>query len=298
MLQQTQSATVVPYFLRWMERFPDVQSLAAASEDSLLSVWQGLGYYRRCRLLQAGAKHIVEHGLPLDAEGWRKVPGVGAYTAGAVTSIALGLPEALVDGNVIRVYSRLTADDSVAPTLERNAWAWAKVHVDADRPGAWNQSLMELGATVCKPKQPLCRECPLAQECQALASGRVEDLPRTIPKPPPIQLRHRAVVHRWLSSTGVEFFGLQQIPSGEWWHGMWRFPAEFYSDSNSTYLGTVKHTVTNHRIKLEVSKLECESQVPNLQWFSEDQLEALALPSPQRKALKLIIRREPTLFET
>jgi A/G-specific adenine glycosylase len=295
MLQQTQSSTVIPYFLRWMDLYPTVRHLAEADEQDLLATWQGLGYYRRCRLLQAGARYVTANGFPSSATDWRAVPGIGAYTAGAISSIAQNLPEPLVDGNVVRVYSRLAADDAVGPSLERNTWSWAKSHIDRDAPGSWNQALMELGATVCKPKQPLCSQCPLTAECSAFQAGKATDYPKVVPKPPPVQLRHSAII-RCAEDGGDKLYALEQIPTGEWWEGMWRFPRAPDQNLDSVYVGCVAHTVTNHRIRLEVFRIDCAKTDDSFRWLSAEQIDGIALPSPQRKAFNLLRRQNPLPF--
>src|SRR5690554_2209296 len=154
MLQQTQVVTVIDYFKRWMAAFPDVEALAAADEEQVLELWSGLGYYRRARFLHRAAKVIVEeHGgeLPATLDGLRSLPGVGPYTAGAIASIAYGLPAAIVDGNVIRVLSRIFAieGDPRSTANQKAFWALAEALVDPANPGDFNEGLMELGARVC-----------------------------------------------------------------------------------------------------------------------------------------------------
>ena len=176
MLQQTRVETVIPYWYRWMRRYPTIRALASASPDEVNASWAGLGYYRRARQLHAGAQQLVaeapegqEPALSSTADGLRKVPGIGAYTAGAISSIALGLVEPLVDGNVHRVFSRLRMlrCELGSKDMETRSWALARRLVDDKEPGAFNQGLMELGATVCKPISPRCGECPLRAVCQA-----------------------------------------------------------------------------------------------------------------------------------
>ena len=295
MLQQTQVATVEPYWRRWMERFPTVQSLAETDEHDLLSVWQGLGYYRRARLLQAGACYVLETGLPHTEAEWRKVPGVGPYTASAIASIAQGVPAPLVDGNVERVYSRVAADGASGPALTKNAWQWASENLVREHPGDWNQALMELGATVCTPLLPSCSSCPLRRDCTALATETVHLFPARAPKPAVIQLAHVAWAPYYQGQ-----FGLEKIPEGEWWHGMWQFPrAVCAEESRLRHLvgpaelekvGSLRHTVTNHRIELTVVLARCESRSSSLSWYEHEQLASLPLPSPQRKALKLLLK--------
>lgn len=174
MLQQTQVATVIPYFERWVERWPTVEALAAAEEDDVNHLWAGLGYYRRARFLLRGAKHVVNElngRFPETAEGMRAIPGVGPYTAAAVASIAFGdstRPEAAaVDGNVVRVVSRLRAVRGDPTKLSAVHWHLAGQLLDAGRPGCHNQAMMELGATVCRPQQADCGRCPVARHCEA-----------------------------------------------------------------------------------------------------------------------------------
>jgi A/G-specific adenine glycosylase len=177
MLQQTRVETVVPYYLRWMERFPDPETLAAADEEEVLRMWQGLGYYSRARNLLKAVREVVNvHGgeVPRDRAKLEGLPGVGPYTSGAVASIAFGEPEPAVDGNVRRVLARLMDEPAPTPgTLE----AWARGLVDPHRPGDFNQALMELGAMVCTPRSPSCRSCPVSSHCEALAQRTVEERP-------------------------------------------------------------------------------------------------------------------------
>ncbi len=175
MLQQTRVATVIPYYERFLAALPDIRALAAADEDTLHRLWQGLGYYRRVALLRRGAREVVERfggTLPRTLADLRSIPGLGAYTAGAVGSIAFGLPVSAVDGNVIRVFARWLDDKRSLEDIrtylqsgEADRW------VDPERPGDWNQALMELGATICTPRAPRCDECPVAGFCRAREKG-------------------------------------------------------------------------------------------------------------------------------
>jgi A/G-specific adenine glycosylase len=182
MLQQTRVETVIPYFERWMVRFPTVRALADAPLDDVLSCWAGLGYYARARSLHRAAREVVDrlHGVvPDDAEGLRALPGVGRYTAGAIASIAFGRREPVVDGNVARVYARLFGieDDVKSVATLRRLWDLAARIVPARAPGDFNQALMELGATICTPRSPACASCPLAATCVARRDGRQDELP-------------------------------------------------------------------------------------------------------------------------
>ncbi len=294
MLQQTQVATALPYYQRWLERFPTPEALAVADEQEALSLWQGLGYYRRCRLLQQGAMWVRENGLPQSSAEWRKVPGVGPYTAGAIASITLGEASPVVDGNVERVYARISGDETVGAALHRNAWKWAEENMHSARPGDWNQSLMELGATVCCPQNPICSQCPLRSCCQAFASGRTSELPKREPKPKPIHLQHEvwAPVHEGR-------LGVRQIPPGEWWQGMWEFPRTSQQSADSLRsltgggsllsLGEIRHTVTRHKITISAHLVQCDTRSEYLSWETPEALQRLPMPAPQRRVLKLAL---------
>lgn len=182
MLQQTQVDRVVHYWERFLARFPDVRALAAAEVKDVLGLWSGLGYYSRARNLHRAAQVIATtHGgeVPDSVDALLELPGFGRYTAGAVSSIAFGLEAPLVDGNVARVLSRLLEIEGAPGEREREKtlWAAATTLVSGERPGDWNQSLMELGATVCTPQNPLCLLCPVRASCGAFLHGRVDELP-------------------------------------------------------------------------------------------------------------------------
>jgi A/G-specific adenine glycosylase len=297
MLQQTQVVTVIPYWERWMARFPTVQALAAADEQDVLSIWQGLGYYRRCRLLLKGARQVAAAEIPKTAAGWLEVPGIGRYTAGAIASIAFDFPSPVVDGNVERVYARLVGDSSPGSELKGAAWKWAERHLYRKRPGDWNQALMELGATLCKPIAPDCRSCPLSKQCVAFQSWRVGDFPSKPPKVKTVRLRQAVWVPVFEGK-----FGVRQIPAGQWWEGMWEFPRavadgalepevlrELTGGGWPESVGVVKHSVTHHRITIEVSFVRCDSPTAGLRWLSAEEMLPIAMPAPQRKILKLVL---------
>ena len=302
MLQQTQIATVLPYYERWMARFPTVQALADSDEQEALSLWQGLGYYRRCRMLLAGARFVAEHGMPTGVKNWLKVPGIGRYTAGAIASISQQEPTPLVDGNVERVFARFTGCDLAGPALHKRAWEWAEKSLFKPRPGDWNQALMELGACVCKPAEADCPRCPLKDSCVANAKGLQRDLPKKAPKPQTIRLQEVVRIPYYSGS-----FGVRQIPEGEWWQGMWEFPRtrlgaieQELGPGATEHAGAVKYQVTNHKLTMETYLQHCEVPVSGLTWVSPAELEKLPLPAPQRRALKLALRRisEPTMAMT
>ena len=199
MLQQTRVDTVIPYYERFLASFPTPRALADADEDAVLSHWSGLGYYRRARLLHAGVREVVaQYGgeVPEEAEARRALPGVGPYTAGAIGSIAFEKEEPIVDGNVTRVLARLFRIHTPvgSSVTSKRVWEEAARLVPGVRPGTFNQALMELGATVCTPKQPRCDSCPVVDDCLARAHGEVDTLPVARPRKSPIQVKLAAVV--------------------------------------------------------------------------------------------------------
>lgn len=189
MLQQTRTEAVKPYFNAWMERFPTIADVAAAEEADVLHAWQGLGYYSRARNIHKAAQVIVsEYGgqMPKTVEDIRALPGIGEYTAGAISSIAFGAKEPAIDGNLLRVFARLYAirDDILKNPAKKEIRAIAESVIPADRPGDFNEAMMDLGADVCIPKAPRCRLCPIRQSCEAVRLGIEAELPvRTKKKP-------------------------------------------------------------------------------------------------------------------
>ena len=201
MAQQTQVARVIPYYQRFLARFPTLEALAAAPEEAVLALWAGLGYYARARALRrAAVEALARHGgLPADPEALRALPGIGPYTAGAVASIAFGRRVAAVDGNAMRVLSRLFLVEGrpEAPATRARLQALAEALVPADRPGDWNQAVMELGATRCVKPVPACSGCPLADGCEAHRAGREREIPPARRRPPKVEARlHCALVVR------------------------------------------------------------------------------------------------------
>ena len=196
MLQQTRAETVVSYYDRFLTRYPDVQALAAAPQEELLKQWEGLGYYSRARSLQKAAQVIEdEYGgeLPRDVQKLRALPGIGDYTAGAIASIAFGIPAAAVDGNVERVICRYFAiEDTVGtPAVRRMITEKTQALVPRDRPGAFANAMIEMGATMCTPKKPACLLCPVRESCQGFARGIAQELPRK-PKKKAQRVENRA----------------------------------------------------------------------------------------------------------
>ncbi|TXN07352.1 A/G-specific adenine glycosylase, partial [Methylobacterium sp. WL122] len=181
MLQQTTIAAVKPYFATFLARFPDIEALAAAPEEAVMSAWAGLGYYSRARNLHACAKAVAAAGrFPDTLDGLRKLPGVGAYTAGAVAAIAFDRPEAAVDGNVERVMTRLFSIEAPLPGARPEIRRVTQALVPTERPGDFAQAVMDLGATICTPKRPACALCPWMAPCRARAAGNPETFPRKV----------------------------------------------------------------------------------------------------------------------
>jgi A/G-specific adenine glycosylase len=224
MLQQTRVDTVIPYFARFLRRFPDVRTLASAPLDDVLELWSGLGYYRRARELHAAAREVVTRyggALPREVTELRTLRGVGRYTAGAIASIAFGRAEPLVDGNVARVLARVfgIAHDVRSARGSRELWVTAARLVPPRDPGAFNQALMELGATICLPRAPLCSACPVRATCVAYRDGRQAELPLLRAKAAPKPVRIVAAVIR---ARGRVLFA-RRAPSGLF-GGLWEPP--------------------------------------------------------------------------
>jgi A/G-specific adenine glycosylase len=224
MLQQTRVGTVIPYYEKWLRRFPDLDALASADEEDVLGMWQGLGYYSRARHLHRGARVVRErHGgtLPGTRDGLRELPGVGDYTAGAVASIAFGEVVPAVDGNVRRVLSRIFDLPDPSPAELRDL---AETLVDRQRPGDFNQALMEHGALVCLPRVPQCQNCPVASECLALARGTVAERPPRRSRKAPREVDVAVLVAVGCDEEGFSHFLVRKRPTPGLLAGMWEFP--------------------------------------------------------------------------
>jgi A/G-specific adenine glycosylase len=326
MLQQTQVATVIPYFERFMERFPSVEALAAAPEDEVLRLWSGLGYYSRARYLQHGAREVLsrhEGRIPEAIEELLRLPGVGRYTAGAIASIAFARAAPILDGNVIRVLCRLYAlrgDPKRAP-LHGRLWHLAEALIPEGEAGDFNQALMELGATVCTPASPRCDACPLAERCEACRLGLQESLPELARAPAPTPLRMAAAVI-WRASDVLLVKRPTESAGGKnggntWWAGMWQFPSGPVPPEESTaaavvriaretagldvmddaVAGVVRHSVTRWKITLEARHcLPVDSEPTprggaDWRWTSLEETAHLALPAPQRRLVEQMKRR-------
>jgi A/G-specific adenine glycosylase len=305
MLQQTRVETVIGYFERFQKRLPSLADLAAASEEEVLSLWSGLGYYSRARKLREAAMVIMdEHGgqFPRTREQALKLPGVGPYTAGAVLSIAYDLPEALVDGNVQRVFARIFAlrEESGSGPLQKKLWSLAEQLVpQSGGAGDWNQALMELGATVCKPRDPDCASCPVESMCRARELDLVGELPVPKPRRKPTEVRLEILV---VEQKGT--FLLEKRPSEGRMAGLWQFPTlelepggalfpEAFAEAGSgplsppeELLGELRHSITRYAIRAQIHRAKLLGKLPlNWKWFTRKELAGAPLTGMARKVL-------------
>lgn len=296
-LQQTRIDQGTAYWLRFMERFPTVESLAAASEDEVLRVWQGLGYYSRARNMHAAAGQIVALGrFPDTIEGLRALKGVGEYIAAAVGSMGFGLPAAAVDGNFYRVLSRHYGIVTPINTTsgKREFAALAAQLLPADRPSAFNQAMMDFGATWCTPRAPRCADCPFAETCVALRTGRVGDLP--------VKEKKLKVLQRRMAYICVRHEGriaLHRRPAGDIWQGLWEPLLVEGADAVLPDLGCpltplargVKHVLT-HRVILADFYLASPQKQPALPpeyvWVAEQDISNYAVPRLVEKLFFLV----------
>lgn len=291
MLQQTRVAAVIPYYERFLALFPDVASLASAREQDLLAAWAGLGYYSRARNLQKAARLITElpH-FPSDYPAIRALPGIGDYTAAAVSSIAFGQPHAALDGNVLRVLSRLAAErgDIQSPVVRKRLGEIAAKLLDRRHPGDFNQAMMELGATVCLPKQPLCGDCPAGKYCCALEQGIEKELPlrggRT-------GANQRAVRLLAIEKRGKVLLWRRPAESRRL-AGFWELPEkEQLPDARvQETAGKFRHTIVHTTYFVQVDRASLAPASPRrgpkgFQWVPKRELPKLPLSTTTRKAL-------------
>jgi A/G-specific adenine glycosylase len=310
MLQQTQVKTVVPYWTRWMKRLPDVRSLARAKPPTVLKLWEGLGYYRRAENLQRASRVIVERHDGLFPDNFEEIialPGIGRYTAGAICSIAFNQPAPILDGNVTRVLARffgIRAHIKTAP-VQRRLWKLSEALVRAAHAhhyastSLFNQSLMELGALICTPRQPLCPACPLHQTCFAARRGLAEKLPRTAARPASEAMEFMAFV---IENKGL--YLVRQRPAHVINGSLWEFPNEQALTPNATpqqlarkLLGAphrlrelceIQHTITRFRIRLKVFHviLKPTSELPLAgRWCSLSSLQKLPFTAAHKKII-------------
>ena len=318
MLQQTQVATVLRYFPAWMRRFPSVAALARARESEVLHAWQGLGYYSRARRLHQGARVVADrHGgrVPRDHAQLLALPGIGAYSAGAIASIAFGQRKPLLDGNVIRVLSRhfgWRGDPGKQP-LKGALWRLAEELVPAERPGDFNQALMELGATVCTPRAPSCETCPLRRDCVAQRDGLTLQLPELPSRAKPTRVRVAAAIVRDGEHLYVRRLG-SQAPR---WAGLWTFPhvelltretakaaakrAALEALGLEVRVGRrvtrFEHTITRFRISVDAFEATLASShtrpAASVKRVRPSELSSLAMPTPHRKLAELLADEGP-----
>lgn len=314
MLQQTQVATVLPYLRRFLKAFPSVKALAAAEVDQVLRLWEGLGYYSRARNLHRAAGIIVaEHRgrIPRTEAQLRALPGIGAYSAAAMLSIACGEPVAAVDGNVLRILSRVfwLPGGGREGKEKQRAERLAQAAVPTEKPGDFNQALMDLGATVCTPRSPSCDVCPLQDRCRAFARGK----PDAIPQRRRAAMRNVSVVAA-LVRKGNKLL-LVQRPHAGTWGGLWELPnvrlaeGEAEAAALEAYLrealglqvrvgercAGLEYGITTSRISLTV--YECEVAGGRLRcrehrcgrWVKAEELAGYALPAPHRKVLRAVV---------
>jgi A/G-specific adenine glycosylase len=304
MLQQTQVATVIPYYHRFLAKFPTIAALASAPEQEVLRLWQGLGYYSRARNLQAAAKEIVskhDGQLPRKPDQLLTLPGIGRYTAGAVASIAFGSRAPILDGNVTRVLCRLDCirADPRDRQIKELLWQRAEQILPTLRVGDFNSALMELGATVCTPRNPQCLICPVQKHCEALAAGLQGKIP--VPKktkPTPLVHRQTYCIRRgdkWL---------IERRPAKGRWAGMWQFvtvePPEKRSKPKLPLaihrpirLGTVSHALTHRRYEFDVYMADTKNgDSPTddrvRRWVTLEELEPYPLPRPHLRIVAML----------
>lgn len=308
MLQQTRAETVISYYERFLQRYPDVQALADAPQEELLKQWEGLGYYSRARSLQKAARVIVsEFGgqLPSDLKLLRSLPGIGDYTAGAIASIAFGIPAAAVDGNVERVICRYYAiEDTVGtPAVRRMITEKTQALVPIDRPGAFANAMMEMGATMCTPKKPACLLCPVRETCQGFAKGIAAQLPHK-PQKKAQRVENRAVL-LVLCKDRVLITKRKEKLLG----GLFVFP-DVLEESDPAALcaalenmgiraaydekiGHAKHVFTHLIWEMDVHALIADemTDIPDGQWVTRDELQALPLPTAVKAARQWAMER-------
>ena len=294
MLQQTRAQAVIPYYRRFLERFPTVEALATAREEEVLTAWSGLGYYSRARNLWRASREIAASGdFPRTYAALRALAGIGDYTAAAVASMAFGEPHAAVDGNVLRVVARVENDSSdigngrVRERFRAVAQAWldaADVH--QTDPGTFNQAMMELGATVCLPRNPQCLLCPLAICCRAHQQGRASQLPVKLRRVEPVALAETLLVVR-----GRRGILLRQRPAGaSRMAGFWDLPSpeNLPAAQRRETLGSFRHTITHHHYTFTVEEARLGGRsAGGCRWFRPEELSDIPLSTTARKALKL-----------
>jgi A/G-specific adenine glycosylase len=291
MLQQTTVETVKPRFCRFIERWPTIEALAAAPDEEVLSEWAGLGYYARARNLIACARQVDALGaFPRTEAELIKLPGLGAYTAAAIAAIAFGERATVVDTNVARVIARYHGIEQALDESRVEIRKLAEAMTSVDRPGDYAQAMMDLGATICRPKNPDCRVCPLAADCRACASGN----PEAFPGPKAKRVRpHRQGIAWWVERAGAVW--LVRRPAKGMLGGMAALPGREWNDSPPTtpVLATVSHGFTHFTLDLHI--LACPEPVGEGWWQPLDSLDEAGLPTLYRKAAETILNRKESL---
>ena len=275
MLQQTRVAAVIPYYERFLARFPTVESLARASEPEVLTHWSGLGYYSRARNLHRAAREIAAVGcFPLDYDGLRTLPGIGDYTAAAIASIAYDLPHAVVDGNVRRVMMRLSSDATA------DVQALADRLLDRNRPGRSNQALMELGALVCVPGDPRCDACPIVRECAAHREGTQTALPPPRQKPRTVRLERTLLIIRRRGR-------ILLTPSSRV-QGFWDLPEAVDGARMGRRIGAFRHAILHRQYCFQVFEGFAQTAPRPMRWFGLRRLDEIPLSTAAKKALRCL----------
>ncbi|RKF15675.1 A/G-specific adenine glycosylase [Alginatibacterium sediminis] len=289
MLQQTQVATVIPYFERWMKLFPTLKDLAIASEDEVMSLWQGLGYYSRARNLQKAARYIIDDcggDFPSELEDLEAIPGVGRYTAGAIRSFAYDHYGPIVDGNVRRLFSRVFAIEGLAnqSAYQKQLWFIAEHLSPAQNCRDFAQALLDMGATLCKAKSPACERCPLQQDCLAYQQQQVALFPSPKPKKV-LPLRHETYL--WVEQQ--QQLLLVKRPSPGIWAGLWCLPqleATTVLEPKASDL-SFQHTFSHYKLKASVRH---QQSIPpselDTRWLNKDELVNVGLATPIRKLIE------------
>ena len=286
MLQQTRVAAVIPYYERFLARFPDVNALASAPEQELLAAWAGLGYYSRARNLQRAAQKIVEWGnFPRDYTSLRSLPGVGDYTAAAIASIAFDLPHAVLDGNVLRVLSRFTGErgNVDSPAVRSRVRAVSEQMLHPARTGEFNQAMMELGATVCLPNQPRCPECPLARHCVARELGIQNELPLKSVRPSAKRVEKELLI---VEKAG-KILAWQRKPENRRLAGYWELPepAQLAGVRRGDRMGRFRHTIVNTNYVCHVFRASLSPIPAGFHWLIRSKVDEIPFSTMAKKAL-------------
>jgi len=308
MLQQTQVSAVIPYYLRFLQRFPDIAALAGAPQDEVLRLWSGLGYYSRARNLQRAAQLVVERrgsAFPRALGDIEALPGIGRSTAAAIAAFAYGTRAAILDGNVKRVLARhfAVAGSPGEKRVENRLWQLAEEQLPPRAIGRYTQAIMDLGATLCTRSKPACADCPLAASCQALALGRVRDFPAPRPlRPVPTRATHMLLLVR-----NGELLLEKRPPSGIW-GGLWSLPeidaaARATAHCRTHYgcsiaapqpLAPLAHGFTHFKLQIQpllcrVEKLAPSAREPGQIWLSLEEAHGAAIPVPVRKLIERLL---------